>query len=194
MASTTSPQAAPRRGPRPWAALVVVTALWSLVAASRAEAHVTVTPPFVDADAKTTVAFEMPNERPPHSTISLEVEAPPGVELTSAKPPAGWKLELTPDRARWTGGRIDGRRTVAFPIAVTARTRAGTETFKATQGYDDGENVRWDAGLTVLPAAGKEAPSQHLDRAFAAGAVGLVVIAGSFLVLRLLRRRPLQER
>jgi len=193
MASTTSPHAA-RRAPRPWAALVVLSALWSLVAASRAEAHVTLTPPFVDADAKTTVAFEMPNERPPHATTSLEVKAPPGVELASMTPPAGWRLELTHDRARWTGGRIEGRRTVAFPLAVTARTRAGTEIFKATQGYDDGESVHWDAGLTVLPAAGDEAPSQHLDRAVAAGAVGLVVIALSFLVLRLLRRRPLQER
>ncbi len=172
------------------AALVLV----ALVAPATAQAHVTVTPPFVDAGARTTVAFEMPNERPPHATISLEVKAPPGVELASAKPPTGWKLELTPDRARWTGGRIEGQRTVAFPIAVTARTRAGTETFRATQGYDDGESVRWDAALTVLPAAGKEAPSQHLDRAFAAGAVGLVVIVATFLVLRLLRRRPLQER
>jgi hypothetical protein len=194
MASTTSMQAAPRRATRPWAALVLLTALWSLVAASRAEAHVTLAPPFVDADANTTVAFEMPNERPPHATVSLEVKAPPGVELASATPPAGWKLELTRNRARWTGGRIVGRRTVAFPISVTARTRAGTEIFKATQGYDDGESVHWNAGLTVLPAAGNEAPSQHLDRALVAGGVGLVVIAASFVGLRLLRRRPLQER
>jgi Domain of unkown function (DUF1775) len=174
--------------------VVLLTALWGLVAASRADAHVTVTPPFVDAGAKAAISFELPNERPPHATISLEVKAPPGVELASATPPAGWKLELTHDRARWTGGRIEGRRTVAFPLNVTARTRAGTETFKATQGYDDGESVRWDAGLAVLPASGSEAPSQHLDRALAAGAVGLLVIAASFLVLRLLRRRPLQER
>jgi hypothetical protein len=152
------------------------------------------TPPFVDAGAKTTVSFELPNERPPHATVSLEVKAPPGVELASATPPAGWKLQLEHDRARWTGGRIEGRRTVAFPLAVTARTRAGTEIFRATQGYDDGESVRWDAGLTVLPAAGDAAPSQHLDRALLAGGVGLVVIAVSFLALRLLRRRPLQER
>ena len=171
------------------AALVLV----ALVAPATAQAHVTVTPPFVDADASTTVAFEMPNERPPHATISLEVEAPPGVEPRRRSRRRGGS-SLTPDRARRTGGRIEGQRTVAFPIAVTARTRAGTETFRATQGYDDGESVRWDAALTVLPAAGKEAPSQHLDRAFAAGAVGLVVIVATFLVLRLLRRRPLQER
>lgn len=184
----------PQTRPRPWAALVLLTALWSLVAAQRAEAHVTMSPPFVDADVKTTVAFETPNERPPHATVSLEVKAPPGIELGSATPPAGWKLELTHGTARWTGGRIGGERTVSFPLVVTARTRAGTELFRATQGYDDGKSVRWQAGLTVLPAAGDEAPSQHLDRALAAGAVGLVVIAASFLALRLLRRRPLQER
>lgn len=194
MASFDSPNAAPRRAPHPWAALVLLTALWSLVAAARAEAHVTVAPPFVDADAQTTISFELPNERPPHATVSLEVKAPPGVELASATPPAGWELELTDSRARWTGGRLTGRRTVAFPLVVTARTRAGTQVFEATQGYDDGESVDWNAGLTVLPAAGDEAPSQHLDRALGAAAVGLVVIAASFLVLRWLRRRPLQER
>lgn len=194
MASIDSPKAAPHRAPRPWVALVLLTAAWSLVSASRADAHVTMTPPFVDADAKTTVSFETPNERPPHATVSLEVKAPPGVELASATPPAGWKLELEHDRARWTGGRIEGQRTVAFPLVVTARTRAGTELFRATQGYDDGESVRWDAGLTVLPAAGDEAPSQHLGRALVAGSVGMVVIVASFLALRLLRRRPLQER
>ena len=165
-----------------------------MLAPGTAWAHVTLTPPFVEADATTTVSFEMPNERPPHATTSLEVKAPPGVEFASATPPAGWKLQLEHDRARWTGGRIEGQRTVAFRLVVTARTRAGTEIFRATQGYDDGESVRWDAGLTVLPAAGAAAPSQHLDRALLAGGVGLVVIAVSFLALRLLRRRPLQER
>jgi hypothetical protein len=176
------------------AGAVSVAAVWVLLLAPAAWAHVTMTPPFVDADAKTTVSFETPNERPPHATISLQVKAPPGVELAAATPPAGWKLELTGGTARWTGGRIAGERTVSFPLAVTARTRAGTALFKATQGYDDGESVQWDAGLTVLPPAGNEAPSQHLDRALAAGAVGLAVIAASFLALRLLRRRPLQGR
>jgi uncharacterized protein YcnI len=175
-------------------AALATAALGLLLLPGSAWAHVTMTPPFVDAAAKTRVAFAAPNERPPHATVSLVVKAPPGVELEPATPPAGWRLELTHDTARWTGGRIEGERTVSFPLAVTARTRAGTELFKATQGYDDGESVRWQAGLTVLPAAGSEAPSQHLDRALAAGGVGLVVIAASFLALRFLRQRPLQER
>lgn len=175
-------------------AVLATAAVALLLAPGTAWAHVTMTPPFVDAGTKTTVSFELPNERPPHATVSLEVKAPPGVELAAATPPPGWKLQLEHDRARWTGGRIEGRRTVAFPLAVTARTRAGTEIFRATQGYDDGESVRWDAGLTVLPAAGDAAPSQHLDRALLVGGIGLVVIAVSFVALRLLRRRPLQER
>lgn len=174
-------------------ALVGIVAV-GLVLTAAAQAHVTVTPPFVDADVRTRIVFETPNERPPHATTSLVIDAPPGVELAAADAPPGWRLELSGGRARWTGARIQGQKVVPFPLFVTARTRAGTETFRAVQGYDDGEVVRWDANLSVLPAAGSEAPSQHLDRALAAGAVGLVVILASFLSLRLLRRRPLQER
>lgn len=159
----------------------------------RAEAHVTLEPSFVEADTKATVAFATPNERAPHATTSLVIEAPDGVELSDGAVPRGWRLDLAGGRARWSGGRIEGTRVVAFPLSVTARTRAGNVTFRAIQGYDDGESVRWGANLTVLPASGSEAPSQRLDRALAAGAVGLVVIAGSFLVLRLIRRRPLQD-
>ena len=166
----------------------------ALVLTAAAQAHVTITPPFVDAGLRTRIVFETPNERPPHATTSLVIDAPPGVELAAAAAPPGWRLVLSGRRARWTGGRIEGQKVVSFPLFVTARTRAGPEAFRAVQGYDDDEVVRWDANLSVLPAAGSEAPSQHLDRALAAGAVGLVVILASFLSLRLLRRRPLQER
>jgi len=77
---------------------------------------------------------------------------------------------------------------------VLPRTRAGNETFRAAQRYDDGEEVRWPATLSVLPAAGDKAPSQHLGRALAAGTAGLLLLGGSLLVLRLLRRPKLQER
>ncbi len=124
------------------------------------------------------------------------IDAPPGFAFAVVDPPSGWQLQLerSGTRARWTGGRIDGRATVAFPLLVTARTRAGQKSFRASQRYDDLETVKWDAAVTVLPAAGAAAPSQHLDRASRAGAVGFAVILGSLLVLRLLRRRPLQER
>ena len=154
----------------------------------------TISPTYVEADTTSTISFETPNERPPHATVSLAIAAPPGVAFSAADPPPGWKVDVQTTRVQWSGGRIEGRRTVAFPIRVLARTRAGNQTFRAVQGYDDGQEVRWPATLSVLPAEGDKAPSQHLGRALAAGAAGLLVLVGSFLVLRVLRRPPLQER
>ena len=71
---------------------------------------------------------------------------------------------------------------------MTARGDVGTETFRAVQGYDDGESVAWQTVLTVIPAPAEDEPSQQLGRALAAGAVGLAVIAGSLLALRRVRK------
>jgi hypothetical protein len=160
----------------------------------RADAHVTISPTYVEADTTSTISFETPNERPPHATVSLVIDAPPGVAFSAADPPPGWTLEVETTRAEWSGGRIEGTRTVGFPIRVLARTRAGNQTFRAAQRYDDGEEVRWPATLSVLPAEGADAPSQHLGRALAAAAAGILVLGLSLLVLRLLRRPKLQER
>ena len=161
----------------------------ALAVAPAAAGHVTLSPSFVEAGAPMIVLFETPNERAPRVTTSLRLDTPPGIELEAAAPPSGWQLEVSDGTATWTGGRIEQDHVVAFPLEVTARTRPGTETLSAVQGYDDGEKVEWEATLTVLPAAAEDAPSQRLGRALAAGAVGLAVIAGSLLVLRRLRSR-----
>jgi hypothetical protein len=175
-------------------ALAAACALAGLALPGGALAHVTISPSYVEADVTTKITFETPNERPPHATVSLVIEAPPGVAFSSVEPPPGWTLDLDTTRAQWSGGRIEGTRTVAFPVRVLARTRAGNQTFRAVQRYDDGEEVRWPATLSVLPATGDEAPSQHLGRALAAAAAGLLVLVGSYLILRRLRGRKLQER
>jgi hypothetical protein len=79
-------------------------------------------------------------------------------------------------------------------VRVLTRTRVGDQVFRAVQGYDDGRQVRWPATLSVLPATGAEASSQDRGRVIAASVAGLLVLAGSVLVLRRLRRPPLQER
>ena len=165
-----------------------------LLLAPAAAAHVTLSPSFVEAGVGSTVRFETPNEREGRATTSLRLEAPPGVELGAVAAPAGWELALDDNVATWTGGRIEGIDVVSFPLEVTARTEPGNETIRAVQLYDDGESVRWEASLTVVPAAGENAPSQQLGRAVAAGGVGLAVIAISLLVVWRLRRRSLQER
>lgn len=170
-------------------------ALTALGTAAAAAAHVTLAPPFVESGEPTTLAFETPNERRGHATTSLVVVAPASVELRAADAPTGWTLQLANGTARWSGGRIEGEQTTRFELVVTARSAPGDVSFRATQGYEDGEVVRWQAALTVLPAGASEPPPQHLRRALMAGAVGLAVIAASFLMLRRLRRtRSLQER
>jgi uncharacterized protein YcnI len=175
--------------------MLLACAAAALILATPLLAHVTLAPPFVEASVETSVAFEVPNERPGRATTSLTVVAPEGVTMSVDTWPHGWTATVSDGRtASWTGGRIDAQRTIAFPVTLTARTPAGTTTFRATQGYDDGEVVRWDAALSVLPPSGENAPPQHLRRALIAASVGLTLLAGSFLVVRRLRRRTLQER
>ena len=173
-----------------------LAAACGLAVVSPAGAHVTPTPPFVEADTATSVSFATPNERDGHATTSLELTAPAGVELSpSDRPtPPGWQVDLASDRVRWSGGRIVGTDTVSFRVTVTARRRAGTVTFSAVQGYDDEEVVRWATTMTVVPATTEAAPPQHFRRALVAGTIGLVVIGASLLAVHRIRRGPLQNR
>ena len=173
-------------------ALLLATAA-ALALPGLAAAHVTVKPAFVNDGVETEIAFQAPNERAPHATVSLSTTAPPGIRIVSASAPPGWRATVSGSTATWTGGRIEGIRVVSFPVRVEPRVRAGTVQFTSAQRYDDGATVRWQADLIVLPATGAAAPKQHLGTALVAGIAGLVVITGSLLALRLLRRRPVRD-
>ena len=165
----------------------------ALVIPVAATAHVTVSPPFVEAGVESEIAFATPNERPPHATIEVRATAPPGVSVVSASAPAGWRATVDGSTVTWSGGRLEDRTTASFPVRILARVRAGTHSFTSIQTYDDGATVRWKADFSVLPAAGAAAPKQHLWGAIGAALVGIAVIAGSLIGLRFLRRRSLQE-
>lgn len=173
---------------------LLLAAVAALAVPALAGAHVSVSPAFVEAGVDTEIAFAAPNERSPEATVELSTTAPPGIQIVSAGAPDGWTSHVRGSAVTWTGGRIEGRKTVAFPVRVLARVRAGTYAFTASQRYSDGGVVRWQASLTVLPAKGAAAPKQNLTGAILAGGVGLVVIAGSLLGVRLLRRRSLHNR
>lgn len=153
----------------------------ALLLPAAAMAHVTIAPPFVQDGIKSTIAFQTPNERPPHATVALRVTAPPGVAVDSAKAPKGWQAKISGSTVSWSGGRLTGRTTVDFPVTITAKVRAGTHAFAATQTYDDGATVKWNAGLSVLPATGAQTPKQHPWGAVAAALAGLLVIGGERL-------------
>ena len=165
----------------------------ALLLPAAAAAHVTISPPFVEDGVETEITLKVPNERPPHATVVVRVTTPSGISIVSAATPTGWKAAVDGSTATWSGGRLEGREALVFPLRIVANVRAGTFTVKAGQGYDDGATVRWTSDLSVLPATGTASPDQRPWTAIAAAAVGVVVIAGSFIGLRSLRRRPRRE-
>ena len=116
--------------------LVVATAV-ALIIPAAACAHVTIQPSFVEDGVETEISFQTPNERPPNETISLSVKAPPGISIDSASSPPGWNADVSGSSVTWTGGRLVDRTTTSFPVRVTAKVRAGTYSFAATQAYSD---------------------------------------------------------
>lgn len=171
-------------------ALIALATALALTGA--AGAHVTVSPPFVEASTESILAFEVANERPPRATVAVRISAPPGISIVSAAAPSGWRATMDGSAVTWTGGRLEGTSTDSFSLRALTRTEPGTQAFTSVQTYDDGAVVRWQVDLNVLPATGS-APKQHPWGALAAALAGTLIIAASLFVLRQLRRRPLQD-
>ncbi len=166
--------------------LLLIGAALALPAA--AAAHVTIAPPFVEEGAATEISMTVPNERPPHATVALEATMPVGISIVSTTAPEGWTTTVDGSTVTWSGGRIDGRAEVVFPVRIQTAVRAGTYSVAARQRYDDGALVQWKSGLSVLPASGEAVSDQRPWLGIAAGVVGTVLIVGSLLVVRRLRR------
>ena len=167
-------------------ALVALAAALALPAA--AAAHVTIAPPFVEAGVETEIGMTVPNERPPHATLAVEVTMPTGVSIVSPTAPEGWTATVDGGTVIWSGGQIANRTGVVFPVRIEASVSPGTYEIAARQRYDDGAVVRWTSDLIVLPASGEATSDERPWPAVAAAAVVLAVVAGSLLLLRRLRR------
>ncbi len=173
-------------------ALVVLAA--ALILPAGAAAHVTVAPPFVEEGVATEISLTVPNERPPHATVAVSATMPAGISIESAAAPEGWSATVNGSMVTWSGGRIEGRGETAFSLRILADVSPGTYAVAASQSYDDGATVQWKSDLSVLPAAGAAAPEGRSWPAIAAAIAGIVVLAGSLFIVRLLRRRSLQVR
>ena len=166
----------------------------ALVLPAAAAAHVAISPPFVESGLESEISLAVPNERPPNATVAVRVTVPAGIDIVTATAPVGWNVLIDGSTVTWSGGRIEPRDEVTFPLRIVARTRAGTYPLDASQNYDDGAAARWTADLSVLPATGTAAPNQRPWAAIGAAIAGLCIIACSLFVLRFLRRRSLQVR
>ena len=171
---------------------LLLAPILTLVLAPAAAAHVTVVPPFVPTQAETRLVLDVPNERLIQPMTALEVTVPPGMSVRSAEPLGAWRGEVDGREARWTGGSLPPRASAHFAVVVEGPRRAGAVQLRAVQRYPDKGTVPWRVDLTITPGEGAGG-DQHLGAAALAAVVGLVVIAGSLLVVHRLRRRTLQE-
>jgi hypothetical protein len=168
----------------------------ALTLAPAALAHVTVKPPFLSAGESVALTLDVPNERDGHPMTSFSLHVPDGMRLTGGETRNGWIPSVEGQNIRWRGGSLAALATTTFVAHVVGPDYTGTAELFATQGYDDGAESTWPIAMTVTPSEKSAAAgdNQNLGTALVVGAVGLVVIVGSLLVLRRFRTRTLQER
>lgn len=142
----------------------VSTGLLLLAAAAPAAAHVGVEPATAPPGGETSLAFQVPDERPDVSTVKVEVVMPEDHPLASVsvRPVPGWTVQIqkkalpkpvkTDDgevttavsTITWSGGRIQPGQFQEFQItAGPLPDHAGRLLFKTLQTYDDGSVDRW---------------------------------------------------
>lgn len=146
-----------------------MTSAAALLTAGLAAAHVTVQPGEAAKGGYTKVAFRVPNESPTAGTVKLEVTLPKDFPLSSVrtKPQPGWKASVTKVKngdkdvvstITWQadpGVRIAPDEFAEFEVSLgKLPTNTDKLVLPATQTYDDGKVVKWDAP----PAAGGEEP------------------------------------
>lgn len=161
------------------------TAIFALVFAAAAQAHVTIQPGEVPAGSFTRIDVRVPTERDDAGTTKVDVELPDGFYFASYEPVAGWDVEVTKEtlaepveiepgfeaseqvtRITWTGDGKDGVIPPGafqdFGLSVRTPDEVGsTLTFKAIQTYEGGEVVRWIGA----PDSEEPAPTIVLDEA-----------------------------
>lgn len=172
---------------------LLATAAAGLALPQLATAHVSARPDRIEQSVPTRVVLDAPNERPGHVMTRLAVESPGAVEIVAAAAPPGWAVTRAARRATWSGGRVTGDGSGTFPLELKAIGPAATYALTVRQGYEDGIVVRWATSLTVIPASGEAAPSQHVGRALVATAVGLTIVLAGLLLRRLRGRSPLKR-
>jgi uncharacterized protein YcnI len=151
-----------------------------------------VSPPFLYAQGRQTLALSAPNERNAPMT-GFRATVPDGLRVLRADPESGWKSTVEGTTATWTGGASGPGDAPTFVLELAARAQPGPAELQAVQEYPDGSVVRWPVSLTIVPGDVSEAG--QVDRwkiLVFVGSLGLLVF-GTIVFAARRRRRPLQE-
>jgi uncharacterized protein len=159
----------------------IVAGLLALPATT--QAHVSVHPNVVPAQANVTLTLRVPNESDTASTTRLDVQMPPGF-LDVAVDAPGWQVHKVTEKLakpiktdegtittqireiKLSGGRIAPGRFGQFAFLTQVPDRAGTIlTFKTVQYYSDGKVSRW------IGPPQSDAPAPTIDLTKAGGVI-----------------------
>jgi len=175
--------------PRPTAVAVAV-AIAALVIATPAWAHMTVVPPFVAAESRTTLKLSGPNERDEPMT-RFEITVTRDFRIVQARSADGWDARVQGSTAIWTEGTLAPGAEATFSLELEAPSEPGPAQLEVAQRYASGEAVIWDVALTVTPES--DPSSQNLGWALVTAVIGIgVIVAVGVALLR--RAGSLQEK
>jgi uncharacterized protein YcnI len=113
-----------------------------------ASAHVTITPDQAEAGGWTYVTFRVPTESDTASTTGLDVHLPADAfSSVTYQPTPGWSATVTDDTISFAadGDGIAPGEFQTFTVALGPVPDVGHVVLPATQTYDDGTVVEWDA-------------------------------------------------
>jgi len=119
-----------------------------LVAVIGAYAHVTVRPRESVAGISENYTMRVPTERAV-PTVRVEIEFPPGAEISSLAEKPGWKVEPKRDvsgkivGAVWSGSSIPPRQVVEFGFVARNPAEETKLVWKVVQIYEDGSRSEW---------------------------------------------------
>lgn len=174
--------------------IAALGAACALVAPAAAQAHVSLHPNEVPAEAFATLEIRVPSESDTANTVKVQVEVPQGFVEVSPEALPEWDAKVTKTKLAKPIQSDDGPITEAvkeiewtpsagskgippgqfknFPISTQIPGKAGqTLTFKVLQTYSDGEVARWIGGPE------SENPAPEIDVTEAGGV--LQDVAGS---------------
>ena len=149
------------------------------------------TPSFLEAGERATVALTGPNERDEPMT-GFRVRVPGGMRIAGGHGPYGWSLGQGEAAATWSGGSLAAGSEATFQVELEAPQAPGAAELEVDQLYPGGEVVSWTVALTVVPAT--DTPGQNLGLALVVAILGLLLTAGIVGFSWYRRTRSLQER
>jgi periplasmic copper chaperone A len=162
--------------------IALLVSAWALLAATSAQAHVSIHPNTIPAGAFATMSVVVPGEQQGAYVKKVDVLFPAGFTSVAYESVPGWSAKVSERKlARpvqddgetidtevaqlvwtWTGplGKVGDGQFVSFPLSLAVPTEASGKQleFRTVQTYSDGQAVHW-----IDPSLDAEHPSPRIN-------------------------------